>query len=214
MNNLENTKTASRHTEERKNWKRVKLGEIASFQSGGTPSRTHSEFFEGSIPWITTVALNGRSISEANAVEFLSESALEKSAAKLVPANSIMIGTRVGVGKVAINLTPMATNQDIVSLTKIDEKIWHKPYLLKSLLSFAPYFQSQARGATIKGIKIDTLAGVEIPLPPLEEQRRIAGTLDKVRGLIDLRERELAKFDELVKCRFCARIFQTWRIAA
>ncbi|MBQ8722937.1 MAG: restriction endonuclease subunit S, partial [Opitutales bacterium] len=115
--------------------------------------------FKGNIPWITTVALNGRYVSEENAVEFLSELALEKSATRLVPANSIMIGTRVGVGKVAINSTPMATNQDIISLTMIDEKIWHKPYLLKSLLSLATYFQSQARGATIKGIKIDTLAG-------------------------------------------------------
>lgn len=54
---------------------------------------------------------------------------------KIVPANSIMIGTRVGIGKVAINTVEMSTSQDVISLINIDEDKWYKPYLCKLLLS-------------------------------------------------------------------------------
>ena len=93
----------------------ARLGDICAFQSGGTPSRQNPEYFNGDIPWVTTTALNGGTISLENANEWITLKAIEKSAAKLVPAHSILVGTRVGVGKVAINLVPMSTSQDNIS---------------------------------------------------------------------------------------------------
>ena len=79
------------------------MGSICSFQSGGTPAKGKPEYFNGRIPWITTTALNGSLINEENAVDWITEKAINETAAKIVPAFSIMVGTRVGVGKVAIN---------------------------------------------------------------------------------------------------------------
>lgn len=180
----------------------AKLGDICTFQSGGTPSKSNSEYFNGSIPWITTVALTGDYIDKNDAVDWITDKAIQESAAKIVPENSILVGTRVGIGKVAINTVPMSTSQDIVSLINVDDTEWDKRFLCKVISARNPYLLSQARGATIKGIKIDTLAKLEIPKIPLNEQRRIAAVLDKVSGLIAKRREQLDKLDELVKARF------------
>ena len=180
----------------------AKLGDICIFQSGGTPSRKNPEYFSGDIPWITTTALNGGIVSWEDANEWITIAAIENSAAKLVPEHSIMVGTRVGVGKVGINIVSMATSQDIISLIAIDENNWSKEFLCKFIASKASYLNSQARGATIKGIKIETLAALELPQISIPDQHLISSVLDKVSELITLRKAQLAKLDQLVKSRF------------
>ena len=179
-----------------------KLGSICRFQSGGTPSKGKVEYFSGDIPWITTVALNGSRIDEKDAVDWITERAIQETAAKIVPAYSIMVGTRVGVGKVAINTVDMSTSQDIISLLDIDESRWDKDYICKFIQSKSAFLVSQARGATIKGIKIDILASLEIPDLPLSEQKHISKVIDVVTDLIRARRTELSAFDELIKARF------------
>lgn len=180
----------------------VTLGEICKFQSGGTPKKRNVEYFGGSIPWITTTALNGGKIDEHNAVDWITEKAIKESAAKIVPAFSIMVGTRVGVGKVAINVVDMSTSQDIISLIDIDEDEWSKDFLCKFIQAKSGYLNLQARGATIKGIKIDVLAALELPIFSMGEQQHISRIIDLVKNMISFRERELIKLDDLIKARF------------
>lgn len=180
----------------------IKLGNICSFQSGGTPAKGKPEYFNGTIPWITTTALNGSNINENDAIDWITERAIEETAAKIVPAYSIMVGTRVGVGKVAVNTVDMSTSQDIISLLNINERVWSKEFLCKYLQAKSSYLNSQARGATIKGIKIDVLAGLEVPTLEYSQQQHISNTLDKVLSIIKSRQRELQKLDCLVKARF------------
>ena len=181
---------------------RVKLGDICFFQSGGTPSKAKTEYYSGDIPWITTVALNGRKIDNSSAAEWITEKAICESAAKIVPAGSIMVGTRVGIGKVAINTVPMSTSQDIISLIGIDESRWNKEYVSKCIQSKELYLKSQARGATIKGIKIDTLAALDIPCLPISEQETVVRSLNAVDGIISARKKQLTVLDDLIKARF------------
>lgn len=180
----------------------MKLGDICSFQSGGTPSRSNSKYFNGTIPWITTVALTGDVIDENSAVEFISDDAIRQSAAKIVKPYSIMVGTRVGVGKVAINSVAMSTSQDVVSLIDIDETKWNKMFLVKFIQAKNNFLNSQARGATIKGIKIEVLAELELPDIDLPTQRWIADTLDKVAEGIGLCRKMLGELDLMVKAKF------------
>ena len=180
----------------------IALKDICAFQSGGTPSKSNPEYFNGSIPWITTVALNGRTIGEYDAVDWITDKAIQESAAKIVPAQSIMVGTRVGVGKVAVNSVPMSTSQDIISLVGIDENRWSKDYICKFIQSKGSFLLAQARGATIKGIKIDVLAGLQVPEIALEEQRRIVRTLEHLLDCIDKRQKQLDTLDQLIKARF------------
>ena len=180
----------------------ARLCDICAFQSGGTPSRQNPGYFNGDIPWVTTTALNGSTISLENANEWITLKAIEESAAKIVPVHSILVGTRVGVGKVAINLVPMSTSQDIISLIGIDQNQWNLDFLCKFLSSKSAYLNSQARGATIKGIKIETLAELELPNYSIPEQHLISSTFNSLEKSIFLRKQQLSKLDELVKSRF------------
>ena len=166
----------------------ARLGDICKFQSGGTPSKSNPDFFGGNIPWITTVALNGGTIGNEDAVEWITDIAIQKSAAKVVPQNSILVGTRVGIGKVAINSVPMSTSQDVIAMLDIDTAIWNKNFLCKFIQSKNDFLLSQARGATIKGIKIETLSNMKVPDIPINEQCRIATVMDKVGALIAKRQ--------------------------
>jgi len=180
----------------------IKLKNICRFQSGGTPSRANELYFNGTIPWISTVALNGRTIDSNYAAEWITEKAIAESAAKIVPERSVMLGTRVGIGKVAINSEPMATSQDIVSLVEIDESVWDKAYICKFLQSKEAYLKLQARGATIKGIKINTVAELDVPAIPRIEQKRIVSLLNATLDIIENRKNQLTALDDLVKARF------------
>lgn len=114
----------------------------------------------------------------------------------------VMSKREVGIGKVAINKVPMSTSQDIISLIGIDESAWDRKYLLKFIQGKSSYLISQARGATIKGIKAEVLADMVLPQHTLPIQRRIAATLDKVSEGIALCKQMLADLDELVKSQF------------
>ena len=180
----------------------TKLGCICKFQSGGTPSKSNQDYYNGGIPWVTTTSLNGKQIDARDAVDWITEKAIDETAAKIVPANSIMVGTRVGVGKVAVNLVDMSTSQDIISLLDIDDSAWDKDFLCKYIQGKNRFLKSQARGATIKGIKIDVLANLDLPEISIDKQRYISTNLDKVNHVIELRKKELEEFDELIRARF------------
>lgn len=146
-----------------KGWKTIKLDEISIIKSGGTPSRNHPEYFKGNIPWITTVALGKNIINNRDAVEYITKEAVEKSATKIIPENSLLFGTRIGVGKISINSIPICTNQDIVAIMEIDNR-FRILFLKKVIEEYSEYFNKQKRGATIQGIASITLKKIEIPI--------------------------------------------------
>ncbi len=156
-----------------------KLGNLAIFKSGGTPSRKNEEYFKGDIPWITTISLGPLEIDYDDAVEYITESAIENSATKIIPKNSIIFGTRVGVGKVSINKCSICTNQDIVSLVNLSSCI-NNIYLVYCLQFYKDYFDRNKRGATIKGITSKLLKNLEIPVPPMELQNQFAEIVKQV----------------------------------
>ena len=180
----------------------VKLGTLGTFQSGGTPKKSEPRFFGGKIPWISTTALDGAPIGAEAAATFLTDDALRHSAAKLVPAGSLLVGIRIGIGKNAVNRVPMATSQDIVAITGIDTDRWSLPYLMLFLEAARPRLQSLARGATIQGIQTGDVKNLDVPDLPLAEQQRIVRELQQVGALLANRRQVDEKLAELPKARF------------
>jgi len=162
-----------------KGWKSSKLNLLSKLLSGGTPSRKKPEYFEGNIPWITTVALGPKFIGMNNAMEFITDDGVKNSATKIIPKESILLGVRVGVGKASINMCDMCTNQDILSLTEIDSNI-NKIYMLEVFRYFEKFFNSQKRGATIQGITSETIKRLDVPLPPTELQNKFAKIVEQL----------------------------------
>ena len=182
-------------------WKIERLEKLCTIHTGGTPSRQNPEYFLGNIPWITTVALGPLHIDEKKAAAFLTDEAVQGSAAKIIPPSSLLVGIRVGVGKTSINDCEIATNQDIAALTNIDDRC-DIDYLQRVLRNYRSYFDLIKRGATIQGITTEVLRQLDVPLPPIEIQRKIAAVLDKAQELIDLRKAQLEKMDEFLRSVF------------
>lgn len=153
----------------------VPIGEIVDFIGGGTPSRDVNDYWNGDIPWASVKDFKGPLIDST--LESITQAGLLNSSSTLIPAGHVIMPTRMALGKVAVNSIDVAINQDLKALKpkrEVDTR-----YLLHAVLSKAKEIQSHGKGATVQGITIERLSAIQIPLPPLEEQRRIAAILDK-----------------------------------
>jgi type I restriction enzyme S subunit len=176
-----------------------RLNEIATFASGGTPSRSVSAYFDGDIPWIT-----GADIGERNVItprNYITAEAVAKSAVAVVPAGTLLLVTRTSVGKVAVANSSLGFSQDITAI-RPDTSLVDRDYLASFLVAHAPRLALQARGATIKGVTRSAVGGILIPLPPLADQRRIAEILNKADQLRVMRRHVVALHDELASATF------------
>ena len=179
-------------------WKQATVGEIATgFLSGGTPDTSQPGFWNGDIPWITSKWL-GKTLEITDGEKLISQDAVSRSATKVVPKDSIIFATRVGVGKVGINRIDLAINQDLagVLIDNDEHDIKFLAYQL-GIDSIQQYVAMNKRGATIKGITRECLAQIRLNLPPLEEQREISSILSTVQRAIQVQERIIQTTTEL-----------------
>ena len=181
---------------------KVRLGDIGVFKTGGTPSKKHPEYYGGTVPWVSTPALNGSSIGLEDATQMITQEGVDHSATKVIPEGSLMVGIRVGVGKVAVNTVPMCTNQDIVSIVGVDSDIWNIQYLSYAIQSNSSLLQSHKRGATITGITTKELKQLAIPFLSMEQQLSLVNLLNCIKRSGAKAERQLSHLDTLVKSRF------------
>ena len=179
-------------------WKVEKLEDISTVQTGGTPSRNHPEYFEGNIPWITTANLGKNELTYEDAMEYISQDAIDNSATKIIPANSLFIGIRVGVGKCSINRVDMCSNQDICGLSGFDTTIINLVFLKKVLDSYLDFFENAKRGTTIKGIKSDTIKKLKIFIPELNIQNQFASFVQQIDKSKFVVKQQIADLQELL----------------
>jgi type I restriction enzyme S subunit len=181
-------------------WQKTTFGKVSTgFLSGGTPTTSRADYWKGEIPWITSKWL-GEKLELTTGEKFVSEEAVKKTATKIVPKNSIIFATRVGVGKVGINRIDLAINQDLAGVLIDNERhdIKFLAYQLR-LDSIQQYVAMNKRGATIKGITRDCLEQIRLNLPPLPEQKKIAHILSTVQRAIESKERIIQTTTELKK---------------
>lgn len=179
---------------------RAKLGSLVSITGGGTPDRSNASFWGGSIPWVTVKDLKSLTIS--GALERITAEGLEGSATNLIQPGAIIVPTRMALGKAAINTTAIAINQDLKALRVIDSQRVDRDYLFRFLLSKSSFLESQGKGATVKGITLDVLRDLDVPLPAKSEQERIASLLNKAEGLCRKRQKAIRLADELLRAAF------------
>lgn len=158
-------------------WPTVKLGDLGRFASGGTPNRKREEFYQGETPWISSADISED--GKITARRFITDEAIAKSATTEVPAGTLLVAVRIGVGKTALTTSPTCFSQDVVALLDTDPNEVSTGFLQHLITWLRPHLEQIARGVTIKGITIGDLKDLNIPLPPLAEQRRIAKILDQ-----------------------------------
>jgi type I restriction enzyme S subunit len=167
-----------------KRWPTKPLGELVDFVGGGTPRRDRPDYWGGEIPWASVKDLQSQLLETT--LETITAKGLANSASNLIPKGTVIIASRVGLGKVAINLKPVAINQDLKALTPRSRDLSSR-YLLLFLLSKAEYLERTGVGATVKGLTLGDYKKLDIILPPLTQQERIVKLLDEADELRKLR---------------------------
>jgi type I restriction enzyme, S subunit len=164
-------------------WPKACLGDLAQVVSGATPKSSVDHYWAGDIPWITPADLSKLEGKEVSATSRrITQAGLSSCSSRILPPRSVLLSSRAPIGHVAINTVPMATNQGFKSFVP-DQEILSSDFLYWWLKSNKEYLQSLGRGATFKEVSKEIVESIEIPLPPLEEQRRIAAILDRAGNL-------------------------------
>ena len=161
-------------------WSRIQ--DVATTATGGTPSRTNSEYFGGSIPWVKSGELGDGHVFETE--ETLSELGLKSSNAKLFPKGTLCIALYgATVGKLGILEMDAATNQAVCGLFLPDEV--HRDFVFHYLASIRRNLIEQGKGGAQSNISNGLIRQTWIPIAPLNEQRRIVAKIEELFSDLD-----------------------------
>jgi type I restriction enzyme S subunit len=155
------------------------LSELCEINVGRTPARNNAALWGNGAPWLSIADMNQGPRIRRTKEEISPEGARSS---KIVVPGTVLLSFKLTIGKVAVADIPLYTNEAIAALPIKDPKRLHRDYLVHALrsMNLASGANSAAMGATLNKAKLQQL---QIPLPPLDEQRRIAAILDHADGL-------------------------------
>ena len=179
-----------------------KLKDIFDLQMGKTPSRNKTEYWIArDYKWISIADLTKTTKYISETKEYLSESAVEESGIKIIPANTVVMSFKLSIGKVAITSEDMYSNEAIMA--------FHDKHIVEILPEYIFYMfkyknwdEGSNKAVMGKTLNKASLSEIEVNICPIEKQKKIIQVLDKLADIISGREQELKLLDELIKARF------------
>ena len=162
-------------------WEWVRVADISSITAGGTPSRTNSLFWNGSIPWVKICDISSKYVTETE--ERITEAGLNSSSAKIFPKGTLLYTIFATIGTVGILSIDAATNQAIAGITFLGE--YNLDYLYYILVGLKDIFVAKGKGMAQMNINQTILKNTPIPLPPLAEQQRIVAKIEELMPLVE-----------------------------
>ena len=178
----------------------VPLQQICDIQIGKTPSRSVPEYWGGELPWVTISDFAaGRIVTTTQ--ERITRIGAAKSGSKRIPRGTLLLSFKLSLGKRALSGCDLFTNEAIAALHVLDHDVADRDYLYWALgsIDYDRLVDRAAKGKTLNKAKLKIL---KIPLPPLAEQKRIAGILDAADALRAKRREALAQLDTLIQSTF------------
>ncbi len=167
----------------------IELSDEAIFKivSGGTPSSTVEEYWNGEINWATLVDLpQSDFITTINSTaRRITEKGLKDSSAKLLPINSILISTRATIGRIAINAVECSTNQGFKNIIINDFNKANTVFVALMMTKLIDKMNSMATGGTFKELSTTSFKTLQIPLPPISIQEEIVAEIEGYQKIID-----------------------------
>ena len=164
--------------------------------SGGTPSTTISEYWNGDIHWTRSSILLDPYLKSGE--RFITSEGLKNSSSVLIPKNNLLVSSRVSVGNISINVIDIAISQDVTgiiinkSYVQFEFLYWYLKQYIKKLVLIS-------QGTTIKGFTRKELANLLIFLPSLSEQQKIASILSGVDAYIQKNQQYKERLEKLKK---------------
>jgi len=181
----------------------VGLGDEKYFTilSGGTPSSNLPEYWDGNINWITLADLPVENhVTHIYKTErTITTEGLNKSAAKLLPINTVVVSSRATIGRVGIAKTELATNQGFKNIVIKDFSLVLPEYLAYVLTAKKHDMLSLARGGTFNEISKENISTIQIPLPPFDVQKQIVDEIEGYQQIVDSARNITEKYKPIVK---------------
>jgi type I restriction enzyme S subunit len=181
---------------------RYKLEDIFDLQMGKTPSRNNPEYWDScDNKWISIGDLTQAGKYVTDTKEYISDLAVEESGIKLIPANTVVMSFKLSIGKTAITSGEMYSNEAIMAFhdKHVVELI---PEYIYYMFKYKNWDEGTNKAVMGKTLNKATLSKVEIEVCPFEKQKEIVELLDKVSAILEERNDELQKLDDLIKARF------------
>jgi type I restriction enzyme S subunit len=174
----------------KEDWEVKRLGEVCAVIGGGTPSTFNNEFWNGNINWFTPTEVGYKKyLTSSN--RKISEAGLMNSSANMLPINSILLTTRAGIGDVGILKIEACTNQGFQSL--VCHSNTHYEFIYYLMQTKKNELLNNASGSTFLEISPNKVKSIEIQIPSLPEQTRIATILSDMDIEIEALKQKLAK---------------------
>ena len=176
-----------------------KLSDIFNLQMGKTPSRNNSDYWaEGKYDWISISDLSSEKYINKTK-EKITDSAIEKTNIKIIPANTVIMSFKLSIGKTAITSHDMYSNEAIMAF--IDK---HKVELNTDFIYYLLQSVKWNTNTAVKGKTINKsiISKTKVNIPDYQEQCKIVKVLDIVTKRLKFEQKELINLDELIKARF------------
>lgn len=171
-------------------WEVKKLGEIAKIIGGGTPSTFVSEYWNGEIEWFTPTEVGYEKYLYSSKRK-ISNSGLKNSSASILPVNTILLTSRAGIGDLGILKIEACTNQGFQSI--ICDSYVDFEFIYYVMLTKKEELLKNASGSTFLEISPNKVKSIEISIPSLTEQTRIATILSDMDAELEALEQQLHK---------------------
>ena len=175
-----------------------RFSDVARIVTGKTPATSNRLFFGGHIPFVTPGDLDGGSPIVVTKTQLTEEGAGE---VNQLPEGSVLVSCIGSLGKIGIAGVNVCTNQQINALV-FDTTLVEPRYGYHFCKTLKPYLEGIAPATTLPIINKSRFSEIEMPLPPLTEQRRIASILDKADALRTKRRETIVKLDQLLQSVF------------
>ncbi|MDM7533174.1 restriction endonuclease subunit S [Lacticaseibacillus paracasei] len=191
-------------------WEKRKLTELSKNKiGGGTPSTKVLDFWNGKLPWLQSSDINESNNYSVKPQKFISLQALKHSAAKRVPANSIAVVTRVGVGKLALIEYDYSTSQDFLSFSSLN---WSALFSVNLLTLIMTQMSRESQGTSIKGVTKSELLAKKVRIPiSLKEQEKLGILMKSINDLIAATQHKIDAFEQIKKALLQHLFDQSWR---
>lgn len=177
-------------------WVNVELSSIGTFIGGGTPSTSNANYWNGKIPWISSADISKGKLNSLCISRRITDAAILNSATKRCPKGTLLIVSRVGVGKIDIAPCEVCTSQDFTNLV-VDE-CHCDIFIAYRLIPILEYKGKEAQGTSIQGISSKEVKRLGITIPAsLAEQRAIASILSDMDAEIAELEAKRDKYKEV-----------------
>ena len=177
-----------------------KLSDILSIVGGGTPKTTNSSYWGGDIPWLSVVDFNNDNRYVSITEKFITQAGVENSSTKILPKGALILSARGTVGALAQLSKPMAFNQSCYGI--VAKECTTNDFLYYLLKNIVHDLQAKGHGSVFNTITRDTFDTIEIELPPLDEQKRIAEFLGAFDDKIELLQKQNKTLEEMAKATF------------